>query len=295
MDFIKNVKEVIENEEKYTAYEIEKATGISRGTIGRYRNGKADFMKMSLEAAKKLNDFVLSQFENQSDMDRIKAYYQLRDRNANGMDYTSNRIELTNPVSGQKINIDANMPEITFTFDGTQPPVVISGKELYKQFLDLTDDDICYMDHKYGLRTKTYLDTIKSNNGLLEVMTDWKDADFVESHKEMLIGTGEFGADETIEIGQVTDGRWCITIEVPAGPENSYTQKYYFNQKPTTYSFGIVRKVDQLETDFITRKINEQYECYDCGKWVHWLDGDGSFDDKVNALYSRKCADCVHG
>lgn len=45
--------------DEVSAYEIEQATGISRMTIGNYRNGKARLEKMHLGSAEKLYKFAL--------------------------------------------------------------------------------------------------------------------------------------------------------------------------------------------------------------------------------------------
>lgn len=129
-NFIVNVKRLI-LAEKYTAYEIEKATGISRVTIGRYRNGKADYMKMSLEAAKKLNAFYIRKRFDPTDYESVRDYYHLHDL---GEEFGDSRLEIFD-VTSFSTSIIHNTDDVkTFTFDGIGKPVSLTGKEIYAEY-----------------------------------------------------------------------------------------------------------------------------------------------------------------
>lgn len=150
----------------------------------------------------------------------------------------------------------------------------------------LTENESSKKKRKYDLRTKEYLDEIKANHGLTGIVTDHTDADFV-SFKEEILSNGDI-----VKIGQITDGRWCASIAVEAS-EDTYTAKYYFDRMPTLFSFETMQKINELELDFVARKLYEEYTCNYCYNRVdHWLDYDGSLDARVDALHNQRCGAC---
>lgn len=161
-----------------------------------------------------------------------------------------------------------------------------SGVVLYQHFFNLTDEEICYKTHHYGLRTKKYLDACRENIGLIECGSDW---DGVEFEKEYgiklwgnLTGSGE------IDCGKWKEG-WVAQYVIRTGIDDYTINWYYLRRKPTKKMILDLYLIEEIEGFFLL-KGEEAFTCWECGcKVKHWLDLEGGLKEKFAKLTDSYC------
>lgn len=166
----------------------------------------------------------------------------------------------------------------------------VSGMTLYEMFTDLTIEDMYIKFKNYDIRTKNYFDAILRNIGYV------KCHDGRESIADME-GCTHMGGLETrptllkyrdteIDLYKVDEYYVVEKFEVYPPDDYGYLQ-VYFKKKPRLSDFKSWEEVTRAERLLLSRGY--KFTCWECGNKVHWLDGSGSLEDKVDNLTECYC------
>ena len=149
----------------------------------------------------------------------------------------------------------------------------------------LGDTQFYYHKHGYGERTGKYLDACKANIGLLKIEGEESYDGFPNGWTKL--GDGTFGSSD---IYYVKDDRGHVAaLQVQFGVDAFYEHRYTFGRKPSVKSVWDAYLIDRIETEFALKKINENFRCRGCDRMVHWLDGEGSLEEKWKRFEDRYC------
>jgi hypothetical protein len=178
-----------------------------------------------------------------------------------------------------------------FTFGKNVPPerldeeaekgniIKTTGFEIYKEYFNW-DEDTCHKErYGYSKRTKAYLDGIKNKLGFVKSKYDYE--------FEELTAKEEVGY--RCSIGKTKDGLWCYQQSIRTDIDDYTVEKLYFNRKPSKKAVETMQSIIDLENNFYFQHLKEVFTCWECGRDVHWLDVDGDFNTKANALFEKYC------
>jgi hypothetical protein len=223
-------------------------------------------------------------------LEKLKSYYSFSDRNGN---LIVSKVEDNNK---QKI-VPCNNEPFYFTFEHRVKTIdeaeqlIAEGKgfkvlcvDIHREFYGLDDEALCMKMHGYDLRTEKYLKAVKENIGFIEEKHGWDDE---KINNPQTISIWANASD--VEIGQTEDDRWCAQWSVRTAVDDYCISRLYFNRKPTRNDILTVHKLSDLEMNFGLHRMKPVFECWECGRKVHWLDIEGDFNEKLTALNESYC------
>ena len=83
--------------------------------------------------------------------------------------------------------------------------------------------------------------------------------------------------------------KWCVQFSQRTNVDDYDITRMYFNRRPSRNNIIIAQKVDDLKCDFLCKRLNENFHCWECGTELHWLDIEGDFNEKITALQDKYC------
>jgi hypothetical protein len=170
--------------------------------------------------------------------------------------------------------------------------IKVSGREIYREYYSLTDDEYSKFFNGYGTRTASYLDAICSKIGLLRY-TDASNGSMSPEGEptkfEVIRRYSHFVNSGDTEIGKLDNGEYiaqlCFQIEI----DDFAVVKAYWDHLPSDKQLRTFFKLRTIKDNFLFRRAQEVYTCWECGKKTHWLDSGDSFDEKITGLEERYC------
>ena len=149
-------------------------------------------------------------------------------------------------------------------------------------------------------RTKGYFEAIKKNAGYVGGNAGWNTMQEILTKK----GHGEtelikaavysgYANSSEIEILKYTvdeNDRFCAELSYRVDVDDYCIETHIFERIPTRESVLTVREMEKLELDFRLGRADEEFDCWECGRHVHWLDAQGTgLSEKAEATRERYC------
>jgi hypothetical protein len=221
---------------------------------------------------------------------RINDYYHIHE-NVGKM--------LSSNVNGEKKVIPLNENYLFFTFGNKVDKINIEkeveigniikirGIDLYKNFYKWDEETCLKKAYGYDKRTFAYLNKIKENTGFIEEKHGYDEEKIISSQNVFVW----FNASE-VEIGQTKEGQWCAQFSKQTDIDDYDITRLYFSKKPSVKTILTITTLSSLEFDFKYNRIKESFNCWECGREMHWLDVQGDFSEKVEHLKERFCGHC---
>lgn len=241
-------------------------------------------------------------------------------RKCNGLDV--NYLSVYNTITESCKNIDINNKTIYFISSeinqDDRPNSVeqaeklakegktycVTGKEIYKAYYQMDPEAYSIFDNGYSLRTKAYLDRVKSNIGLIsythasESYYDNEDGSMTKKLEDFRRYERLASDYSDIEVGK-NNGHWIAQYSHQAGVDGYAVVKFIFNKCPTENDVITAYYIQQTEEYFRSAMFKktrwrtddnpEEFYCWNCGKKSHWLDIPGSLDEKFSRLKDKNC------
>lgn len=156
--------------------------------------------------------------------------------------------------------------------------------EIIQELYNPSEEDLCYFENKYDVRTKKYLDAVAKDIHLVatryDINYDIKN-DTTKPFKTNFVTAGA-------NISEI-DNHYYVQLFDWNG-ELMYT--FEFSEYPNLNDFNTAYDIEMLKVDFHIGKYSYKFICRECGQEVHWLDGKGSFQEKINHLEDCYCGCC---
>lgn len=162
--------------------------------------------------------------------------------------------------------------------------IKIISSEIHREFYGLDDEGLCMKMHGYDLRTKEYFYVLKQNIGLLDEKHGYDEEEFI--NKETIV---IWMNTSDVEIGKTQDGCWCAQWSIRTAIDDYDITRVYFSRKPTKKDILTAQRLADLSYSFFLKKLKPVFECWECGRIVHWLDCEGDFDKKADNLIDSYC------
>lgn len=83
--------------------------------------------------------------------------------------------------------------------------------------------------------------------------------------------------------------RYCAEITHQYDIDGFATETYIFLKLPSRNDVFNIRTMNDIDFKVKFKGMMTEYNCYECGKRVHWLDYEGGFDTKVKMLNEQYC------
>lgn len=149
-------------------------------------------------------------------------------------------------------------------------------------------------------RTKNYFAAIRKNIGFIGTNYGW---DGIEEllKKKGLLETAELkkvkaydGYANSTEISiysYIINGqqRYCAELSYQTDIDDYCVETHIFSKMPSQEDVFTIRDIDSLEFKLKRGELQPEFNCWECGRHVHWLDRDGEFSIKKNGLEEQYC------
>lgn len=149
-------------------------------------------------------------------------------------------------------------------------------------------------------RTKNYFNAIKTNIGFIgsnygnygieEIL---KKKGFFEEAKLQQIKTyrGYVNSSDIDIYSYEINGekRYCAELSYQTNIDDYCVETHIFEKFPSEKDIKIIREIESLIFKFQLSQIEPEFGCWECGRRVHWLDIQGDFFTKKNALEEKYC------
>jgi hypothetical protein len=164
---------------------------------------------------------------------------------------------------------------------------ITTGKEIHMAFYNMNEEEFMFKTTKMDARTRKYLNAIKNNLGYLDTIGDWEEETFVNSR----IVNGYMNTSD-VTIGKLKDNRYCSEYSIQTAIDDYCIVKHYWRKEPSIKDVSIIDDISNLESDFHINRCEIDFNCWECGRKIHWLDIEGDFSKKYQFLKERYCGDC---
>lgn len=161
--------------------------------------------------------------------------------------------------------------------------------DIYKAYYNLNEEETCYLEHGFGLRSWKYNQSTMDEIGLIRMdervdsTSNGNPSDLPEYSPVLC----DF-LNAAAHYGKVGDA-WLVEIASWYVIDDYVVEKFYFSKRPTQDSLHValdVRKVCKLLKD----RRSETYTCWECGRELHWLDCiPNGIHEKLNCLEEKYC------
>ena len=149
--------------------------------------------------------------------------------------------------------------------------IITTGEELYRSFYaeGKSDRDWALMKCPYSERT---FDAIESEKKRLHLLrTSW-------SYQDQLISLDDredflIGINVSAQIGKVPGNteEWCFQ-SCTYYADDTCCRQFFFDRRPSVEDAENLLKLEQIIDKLKTRKIPEEFTCWECGLDAFWLD-----------------------
>jgi len=173
-----------------------------------------------------------------------------------------------------------NIPQIVKEGKG----ILISPWELYEMFSNLSEDERYEKFYGYDKRTHRYLESIKKRNGWIESVYNWEE-EKLQNYKtyEIYANTGP------IQCGQVAPGKFVAQFSYRTDIDNYIVEKHYFDHFPSQQNIRTILLIEEIEQYFMLNPGSYKFQCWECGRTIHWLDIEGDLAKKFANTKDQYC------
>ena len=163
----------------------------------------------------------------------------------------------------------------------------ITQREVFKMFIDKTEDEIICLQSGYDMRTHNYLKAVEDNIGYIE-SDGFEEAFDMEGE---LFGrmSNPLRYNNDIYLYKLEDGRYAIQYLVVYDIDGFFFETHYYNRRPTQKVLETTRLIQNIKGYFRNGYFRPEFKCWECGREAHWLDIPGSLEDKIAGLKEQYC------
>lgn len=164
--------------------------------------------------------------------------------------------------------------------------MTVATADIYREYYELNDAEMCWLLHGYGPRSLKYLDAVRVSIGL--VKTSFVMDPSVAAYK-LPADAKPFVllADGDAIVGEV-NGLWLAEVTRGVDMDGSALHQYYFSRRPKTSDILTAMDIDKAENELSIG--GEDCRCVYCGSPVHWLDAKAfGLSNKLKCLKDRAC------
>jgi hypothetical protein len=149
-------------------------------------------------------------------------------------------------------------------------------------------------------KTQKYFESIRNNMGYIGSNAGWnsfkdiaekkdiRDYSLVQVYKSPYFGI-DVGDIEIYQYNKDGETKFCAEFGYRTAIDDYCIETHIFNQFPSLKNIILLRKIDNLEMEFKYNHFNPIIKCWECGCESHWLDFEGTVDEKINALEENYC------
>lgn len=149
-------------------------------------------------------------------------------------------------------------------------------------------------------RTTKYFESLKVNLGYLgsnyghnDIRTILEKNGALETAnlQEVTTYDGYVNSSDIVIYSYLKDGelRYCAELSYRAGIDDYCIETHIFKKIPTRKEVMDFRELDNLEFKFKYENLHPEFRCWECGKYVHWLDAEGDFQKKKDMFKEKYC------
>lgn len=169
---------------------------------------------------------------------------------------------------------------------GTHSNTAITGArtsngEIYQDYYGLDANAMSWLLYSYSLRTKEYLDSEKARIGLIDYKDGLPESFFAMDKYKIGRGIGE------VDVGQYADGRFVV--QTVSRFDETHALRMHFTRFPSHQDVEDAATIRKMEHDFKLGRHRETFCCGKCGEAKHWLDIEGTIEEKLTLRLKRLC------
>lgn len=153
---------------------------------------------------------------------------------------------------------------------------------VYRDYYNLDDNGYSLLVHNYSDRTGRYLDAEKRRIGLTGYKEDVPEAFFALDRYLIGQGIGE------VVVGRYADGRF-VAQTAAAQFDDGLVLRMHYTRFPSAQDVEDTITIRKMERDFKLGRHREMFHCGDCGEIKHWLDVEGTIQQKLEMRLAHKC------
>lgn len=188
-------------------------------------------------------------------------------------------------IDGKMINY--NDKRTIYNADGL---VLGTPKELYCCILELSEEDQLVYEYHLSAKSKKYMDGTLRNIGYIKEVIEVDDDTLKLEDEKMLydFSTG------SVWIGK-HEGQHVLKIVKQYAIDGFGVDNVFFGHKPTMDDFKVYEAVKSMSfaIGFLSRGTKEYYNCYECGREVHWTDNNfKGIEQKKFGFDEKFCGFC---
>jgi hypothetical protein len=220
----------------------------------------------------------------------LKDYYEIEKDTASEMLY------LVNKQNGQRKLIPMRDGHLFLTYGANVKveelekliaegkAIMLDSKTIYKEVYSWDDDTLCRKFYGYDHRTAKYFEAVKNNMGFVRESHGYEEEDLRDSYEVKVWDNAS-----PVEIGKTKDGLWCAQFSQRTNVDDYDITRFYFRNKPTKTNIVTLNLISQIEMDFMMRTMKLEFNCWECGRHVHWLDVPGDIFEKYECAKDERC------
>lgn len=154
--------------------------------------------------------------------------------------------------------------------------------EIYRDYYDLDENGYSLLVNNYSDRTKRYLDAEKLRIGLIDYKEGVPESFFALDKYQIGQGIGE------VVVGRYADGRFVVQTAA-AQFDDGLVLRMHYTRFPSAQDVEDAATIRKMERDFKLGRHREMFHCGDCGEIKHWLDIEGTIQEKLRMRLAHKC------
>lgn len=188
--------------------------------------------------------------------------------------------------------IDGNLKTIPNYNSNRKIILTFGGEERFettpKEIIENVFPD-WFEKHKFKFvpdsKTQRYFDLIKQTIGLVKVEygSDWIELENPKSYdiRGLWVIQSEIG---------MKDGMCVVQYSERTDIDDYVIGKYFFNRYPSKEDFEAAQLLDEIETYLQVHGWDKvKFICWECGQEKHFVDIEGSFEEKVQSWKEKYC------
>lgn len=180
-------------------------------------------------------------------------------------------------VNGER---EESIPRIIKEIKG----IPISAWSLYEMFSNLSEDERYEKFFGYDKRTHFLINGAKRSCGWIKSACDW------EKEKLQSCTTYKISPEiEPVQCGRISTGEYVAQIVHWISEEDYVVEKHYFNRFPSPQNVQEMIAIRKIEEYFSLNPGTYKFQCWKCGKTVHWLDIKGGLKEKIEKAKEKYC------
>lgn len=139
-----------------------------------------------------------------------------------------------------------------------------------------------YMDQK----TNKYLNGIKKSINLKQTMTKWEMSNFQLEHQFSLFWNP--ACEGIAKIGKKKES-WIVIVSIIVNDIQYDIMKHIFEQMPSVDDVLLANTLHEIDTYYRLNKRVSCITCCQCGKSFHWVEQEGTLQEKWLSFQEKFC------